>query len=93
MSHGTPPAPVDTPEITVILPVFNRRAEPRLAVAGADRDPRHADIVCRLAARDSLTAMRRTGVAYAKGFSYLSTDPRACVNLQRAATATTDGRP
>ena len=50
-------------------------------------------------ARDSLTAMRRTGVAifiacllgipagvgaftfvYAKGFSYLSTDPRACVN-------------
>jgi cytochrome c nitrite reductase small subunit len=70
------------------------------------------DIVGRLAARDSLAAMRRTGVAlliacrlgipagvgaftfvYAKGFSYLSTDPRACVNLQRAATATRDGRP
>jgi hypothetical protein len=71
-----------------------------------------ADILCRLAARDSLTTMRRTGVAlviaclpgisvgvgaftlvHAKGFSYLSTDPRVCVNPRRAATATTDGQP
>ena len=60
MSHATPPAPADAPEITVILPAFNEA--PSLALCCGHRVLRYsgrAGGVAEVASRYSSTRRRR----------------------------------